>query len=79
LPEGTLPKDAWLIGSGLIMLSINFVRYFLEIKMSGFTVFLGIVALVAGFGGILNVKLPIFAALFVILGASLLMKALFKR
>lgn len=79
LPEGRIPPDSWLIGSGLIMLGINFVRYFKGIKMSGFTVFLGILALVAGLGGILSFKLPVFAALFIIFGASLLMRALFKK
>lgn len=48
LPEGQIPPDSWLIGSGLIMLGVNFIRYFGGIKMSGFTVFLGILALVAG-------------------------------
>ena len=79
LPEENIPPDSWLIGSGLIMLGVNFVRYFWGIKMSGFTTFLGILALVAGLSGILNFKLPIFAALFIIFGASLLMRALFKK
>jgi hypothetical protein len=79
LPEGVIPPDSWLVGSGLIMLGINFIRYFSGLKMSGFTVFLGILALVAGLSGILAVKLPVFAALFVIFGASLLLRALFKK
>ncbi|HVE58918.1 MAG TPA: hypothetical protein VNB22_18940 [Pyrinomonadaceae bacterium] len=79
LPEGQLPSHIWLVGAGLIMLGINFARYFSGIKMSGFTVFLGVVALVAGAGGIFNLALPIFPALFIILGASLLMRALFKK
>lgn len=79
LPEDRVPPHAWLIGAGLIMLGVNLARYFSGIKMSGFTVFLGIVALVAGAGGILNLALPIFPALFIILGASLLMRALFKK
>lgn len=79
LPEGTIPPDSWLIGSGVIMLGINFVRYFFGIKMSGFTVFLGILAFVAGLSGFLGLKLPVIAGLFVIFGASLLMRALFKK
>jgi hypothetical protein len=47
-PDERIPPQAWLVGAGLIMLGINFTRYFSGIKMSGFTVFLGIVALVAG-------------------------------
>jgi hypothetical protein len=79
LPEGRIPSHAWLIGAGLIMLGVNFARYFSGIKMSGFSVFLGVVALVAGAGGIFNLALPIFPALFIILGASLLMRAFFKK
>lgn len=79
LPDGMIPPDSWLIGSGLIMLGVNFIRYFSGIRMSGFTVFLGILALIGGLSGILNLKLPVFAALFVIFGASLLMRALFKK
>lgn len=79
LPDERIPPHTWLIGAGLIMLGVNFARYFSGIKMSGFTVFLGIVALVAGAGGIFNLTLPIFPALFIIIGASLLMRALFKK
>jgi uncharacterized membrane protein len=79
LPEGRIPSDVWLIGAGLIMLGVNFARYFMRVKMSGFTVFLGILALVAGLSGVFNLKLPLFAALFIIFGVSLLMRALFKK
>ena len=79
LPDGSIPNDSWLIGSGLIMLGVNLVRRFSGIEMSGFTVFLGILALVAGMSGLFDVKLPLFAALFVIFGASLFMRALFKK
>lgn len=78
-PNSGIPADTWLIGAGLILLGINFARYFNGIKMSGFTVFLGVVALVAGIGGILSVSLPLIPALFIVLGVSLLMRALFKR
>lgn len=79
MPAELIPSHAWLIGAGLIMLGVNFTRFFAGIKMSGFTVFLGIVALVAGVSGFFAVELPIFPALFIVLGFSLLMRALFKR
>jgi hypothetical protein len=47
--------------------------------MSGFTVFLGVLALVAGVSGVFSLKFPLVAALFIILGVSLLMRALFKN
>ena len=79
LPDGRIPSHTWLIGAGLIMLGINIARYFMGIKMSGFTVFLGVVALVAGLGGSFAVDLPVFPAVFIVLGFSLLMRALFKK
>ena len=78
LPAERVPSHAWLIGAGLIMLGVNFARYFAHIKMSGFTVFLGAVALVAGLSGFFAVDLPIFAGLFIVLGFSLLMRGLFR-
>jgi hypothetical protein len=47
--------------------------------MSGFTVFLGVVALVAGVSGIFTLELPIFPAIFIVVGLSLLMRAMFKK
>ena len=79
MPDGRVPADVWLVGAGLIMLGVNFARYFLGIEMSGFTVFLGVLALVAGLSEVYNLKLPLFAALFIIFGMSLLMRALFKK
>ena len=79
LPEGRVPAFVWMAGAGLIILGVNFARYFAGIRMSGFTVFLGVLALVAGLGGALDLNLPIFAALFIIFGLSLLLRALFKR
>lgn len=78
VPKENVPSDLWLVGAGVIMLGINFVRYFKGIKMSGFTVFLGIVALAAGLSGAFSLNFPVVALIFVILGASLLMRALFK-
>lgn len=79
LPDGKISPHTWLIGAGLIMLGMNFARYFLGIRMSGFTVFLGTVALVAGISGMYALNLPIFSALLIVVGLSLLLRALFKK
>jgi hypothetical protein len=78
LPTELIPSQAWLLGAGLIMLGVNFARFFAGIRMSGFTVFLGVVALVAGLSGFFAIDLPIIPAVFIVLGFSLLMRALFK-
>jgi hypothetical protein len=79
LPASYFPSSAWLVGAGVILLGLNFVRYFVGIKMSGFTVFLGIVALVAGLGSVFGFELPIIPAVLIIVGASLLVRAIFKK
>jgi len=48
LPDETIPEGTWLIGVGVIMLGLNAARYMYGIKMSGFTVVLGIIALSIG-------------------------------
>ena len=61
------------------MLGINFIRFFNGIKMSGFTLILGAVALIAGLGGVFAVKLPFFAVLFILIGASIILKPLMGK
>lgn len=79
MPTGRIPEDTWLIGAGLIMLGINGVRYLMGIKMSGFTLILGALALIAGLGGVYAVKLPFFAILFILIGASILLRPLLRK
>ncbi len=79
LPVGRVPEDVWLIGAGIIMLGINCVRYFKGIKMSGFTLILGALALIAGLSGVFALKLPFFAVLFILVGASILLKPLLAK
>ena len=79
MPEGRMPKDAWLIGVGLIMLGLNGTRYLYGIKLSGFTIVLGIVALAYGTSSSLGVSLPFFPILFLIIGASIILFPLIKK
>ncbi len=74
-----VPSGAWLVGAGLILLGVNVVRRFNDIPVSTLTVVLGIVALAAGFGDYFGVKLPFFALLFILIGASMIAKPLFER
>jgi hypothetical protein len=79
LPVGRVPEDAWLIGAGAIMLGINGVRYLKGIKISGFTLILGALALIAGLSGVFALKLPFFAVLFILIGASIILKPLLAK
>jgi hypothetical protein len=74
-----LPDGIWDVGIGFIFLGLNAARYFNGLKMSGFTTFLGILALVGGlaqmvfkvdFGG---------ALLLIVLGAYLILKPWFDQ
>ena len=79
LPEGSLPSYTWLLGAGVIMLGVNLARYFAGIKMSGFTILLGVVALLAGASGVLAIQVPIFPALLIVIGIALFLRALLGR
>ena len=79
VPDEQVPQGTWLIGAGLIMLGLNGVRYLNGIKMSGFTIVLGILALAAALGGLFGVKLPLFAVLLILIGASIILKPLIEK
>lgn len=79
VPIQQLPEGLWLIVAGAIMLGINCIRYFNGIKMSGFTLILGALALIAGLGGVFAIKLPFFAVLFILLGLGIILKPLLKK
>jgi len=79
MSAGTVPEGAWLVGAGLILLGISAVRSLKGIKMSGFAIVLGVLALVAGLGHLAGVKVPVFAILFIIIGASIILRPLFVK
>jgi len=79
VPHEQVPKGYWSIGVGLIMLGLNLARYMNQIRMSGFTTFLGIVSLVSGVSQ-LFFSYSLDTALFlIILGAYILLKPWFDR
>ena len=79
VPNAQVPQGIWLIGAAAIMLGLNAVRYLNGIKMNGFTIALGLLALAAGLGSLFGLKLPIFAILLILVGASIILKPLFDR
>ena len=77
IPNERLPHGTWMIGAGVILLGLNAVRYFNQLKINLFTAVLGVLALVIGLGGFFGVQLPSFALFLLIVGTSLFLKALF--
>jgi hypothetical protein len=72
-------KGWWTIGVGVIMLGLNLARYLTGIKMSGFTVVLGILAVIGGILELTGMDQIEGAVLLIILGAYLLLKPYFDR
>jgi hypothetical protein len=79
VPDEQVPEGTWLIGVGLIWLGLNGARYLNDIKVSGFTTVLGVVALLAGSSDLLGVDLPLLPILLILLGANILFKAFVAR
>ena len=79
IPAATIPKGAWSIGVGLIMLGLNIARYLSHIRMSGFTTVLGILAVVGGIAEYLGWDSLNGALILIILGAYLILKPWFDK
>jgi hypothetical protein len=75
VPDARVPEGTWLIGAGLIMLGLNFSG----IKMSGFTIILGILALGFGISDFFGVDLPLFPILIILIGANIILKPLIEK
>lgn len=79
LPKSTLPNGLWSIGVGLLLLGLNAARYFNNLRMSGFTTLLGILALVGGLGELVF-KIDLGGALLlIVLGSYLILKPWFEK
>lgn len=79
VPAQTIPKGAWSIGVGLLMLGLNATRYFNHIRMSGFTTILGILSVIGGMAEFLGWKSLDGALILIILGAYLILKPWFEK
>jgi hypothetical protein len=79
VPAVAIPKGAWSIGVGLLMLGLNATRYFSGIRMSGFTTVLGVLAVLGGVGDMLGWADLNGAFLLIILGAYLVLKPWFEK
>jgi len=78
-PEGLVPEDSWLIGTGAIILVMMGIRYLYGIKISGFWLVLGIVALAFGISDVFGLNIPVFPILIIIIGASVVLTPFLKK
>ena len=74
--EWGIPEGTWLIGTGVIVLGLLLVRYLNRLRVSGFWVFLGALALGSGLASVLGLDLPVFPILIILAGAGILLKPL---
>jgi hypothetical protein len=79
VPTAMVPEGAWLFGVAAILLGVNVVRYYSQIAVNGFSMALGLFALVAALGRMWRADLPFLAICFIVIGVSLLAKPLFTR
>lgn len=79
VPHLIVAGGVWSIGVGVIMLGLTIARYFTGIRLSGFTTFLGILSVLVGIAQLAGVQALGGAALFIILGAYLVLKPWFDR
>lgn len=79
VPDATVPQGTWVVGAGLIMIGVNVVRHVNGIRMNTFSTILGVLALMAGIGDILGLRLPLFPIVLVLIGALILFKPFFAR
>ena len=78
-PKESVPEGAWLIGVGLIILGVNAVRYVNAIKVSGFWIVVGIIALAAGASDFYGVDLPLFPIMMILIGVSIIIGVLTEK
>ncbi|MGW8224384.1 MAG: hypothetical protein ACWGOY_01545 [Anaerolineales bacterium] len=79
VPGDQFPKGWWSIGVGVIMLGLNVARYFNHIRMSGFTTFLGLVAIISGILELAGLDMLGGALFLIILGAYIIIKPWFDK
>lgn len=77
--EWGVPEGTWLIGTGVIVLGLSLVRYLNGLKVSGFWLFLGALALGTGLASVLGLDLPVFPVLIIIAGAGILLRPVIDR
>ncbi len=80
-----LPPGLGTIGIGFILLGLNLARYLNRIPTSGLTIMLGIIALVLGSADMLRavlrlqVELPVFPLLLIVIGVIWLVRGVARR
>jgi hypothetical protein len=70
-----VPSGTWLIGTGLIMLGLNVVRYLNGIPVGIFSISLGFAAIAFGVAKFVGADLPVLPILLILIGASIIWRS----
>ena len=78
-PDKLVPEGTFLFCVGIILLGMNLIKYVKGFKTNGFTIFLGLIALIAGLCAFLGKPVGIFPLILILWGISILIKIVFKK
>ncbi len=79
VPKEIIKGGWWTICIGLLFLGLNAARYFKGLRMSGFTVLLGILSVIGGVLDLVGVEGVNGAILIIVLGAYLILRPFFEK
>jgi hypothetical protein len=79
VPDQRVPQGSWLVGTGLLLLTLNGIRKLRGIRVSTLTTFLGVVALAAGLSDAFGVRLPLLALCFIAIGGGIILRLFSAR
>lgn len=79
VPRDQVPEGAWLLGVAAILLGANVVRALARIRVNGFSLVLGVVALAAALTRLWRQDVPVVAICLLVVGAGLVLKPLLTK
>jgi hypothetical protein len=79
LPSEDVPSGTWLFGVAAVLIGVNVVRYVKHIAVSGFSLALGVGALLAAVSQMWRSDPPLVAIFLIVIGSSLVAKPLLTR
>ena len=71
-PDSVVPEGTFMFGVGVILVGLNLIKYSKGYKVNGFTIFLGVVALIAGLSSLLGRSVDIFPLILILWGISII-------
>lgn len=75
IPDGTFPEGIFYIGSGILILGINFIKYIKGIHVSWIMPILGILILVKGIREMTELSISILGVFILLIGLGILVNS----